>query len=146
MISNTRLTADPVVIERANKFKNLHTYEEYKVIEFNGKKILQNVVIRKQASEEMKSIAVKGVFIAIGLRPNSSLVSHFVKHNERGEIIIDPDCSTSQPGIFAAGDVTDAFGKRIIIASGEGAKAAMAARKYILNLKRKGGQSHTSPG
>ncbi|MEW6601159.1 MAG: hypothetical protein AB1499_09325 [Nitrospirota bacterium] len=55
--------------------------------------------------------------------------------NERGEIIIGPDCSTSCPGIFAAGDVTNAFGKRIIIASGEGAKAALAARQYILKLK-----------
>ncbi len=57
--------------------------------------------------------------------------------NERGEIVINPDCSTSYPGIFAAGDVTNAFGKRIIIASGEGAKAAMAARQYLLDLRKK---------
>jgi len=50
--------------------------------------------------------------------------------------MINPDCSTSYPGIFAAGDITNAFGKRIIIASGEGAKAALAARQYILDLRK----------
>jgi thioredoxin reductase len=52
------------------------------------------------------------------------------------EIRPNPDCSTSYPGIFAAGDVTNAFGKRLIIAAGEGAKAALAARQYLLNLRK----------
>ncbi len=82
------------------------------------------------------------MFIAIGLQPNSSLVSHLVVLNKKGEIIINPDCSTSYPGIFAAGDVTNAFGKRIVIASGEGAKAALSARQYILNLREKTLQKH----
>lgn len=67
----------------------------------------------------------------------TACISHLTDLNDRGEIIIDHDCSTSCPGIFAAGDVTNAFGKRIIIASGEGAKAALAARQYILKLKEK---------
>jgi alkyl hydroperoxide reductase subunit AhpF len=54
-----------------------------------------------------------------------------VELNPRGEIKVGRDCSTSRPGIYAAGDVTDAFGKRIIVASGEGAKAAMAAHTYL---------------
>ncbi len=62
--------------------------------------------------------------------------ANLVKLNERDEIIINPDCSTSYPGIFAAGDVTNAYGKRIVIASGEGAKAALAVRQYILNLRK----------
>lgn len=135
IVSDTELTADPSIIERVNMFKNLKKYEDCKVLEFNGGKTLLGIVIRKIASDETLNIPVKGVFIAIGLQPNSSLVSHLVKLNDRGEIIINPDCSTSYPGIFAAGDVTNAFGKRIIIASGEGAKAALAARQYILNLK-----------
>jgi alkyl hydroperoxide reductase subunit AhpF len=60
-----------------------------------------------------------------------------VELNEHGEIVIHSDCSTSRPGIFAAGDITNAYGKRIIIASGEGAKAALAARQYLLNLRNK---------
>jgi alkyl hydroperoxide reductase subunit F len=140
LISNTKLTADPAIIERVNQLENLCKYEEFKVIEFAGEDTLTNVTIRRKAEETTTTLSAKGVFIAIGLQPNSSLVAHMVKHNDRGEININPDCSTSCPGIYAAGDVTDAFGKRIIIASGEGAKAAMAARKYILSRKRKGVQ------
>ena len=72
----------------------------------------------------------------MGLQPNSALVSHLVELNEKREVVINSDCSTSRPGIFAAGDVTNVFGKRIVIASGEGAKSALSARQYLLNLKR----------
>ena len=136
LISDSALTADPVVLERVSRFKNLKRYEGYKVLEFTGGKTLDGIVIRRKAEKRRIKISVKGIFIAIGLQPNSSLVSGIVELNDRGEIVINPDCSTSCPGIFAAGDVTNAFGKRIIIASGEGAKAAIAARKYVLNLRK----------
>ena len=136
LISDSELTADPVIIERVKQLKNLEKYEGYKVIEFAGDCTLSYIKVRKKAAEETIDIPVKGVFIAIGLKANSSLVSAMVELNGRDEIIINADCSTSQPGIFAVGDVTNAFGKRIIIASGEGAKAALAARHYILHLPR----------
>ena len=137
IISDTELTADSVIIERVSRFKNLKKFEGYKVLKFKGEETLSGIVIRKTASDEIIEIPVKGVFIAIGLQPNSSLVSHLVELNDRGEIVINSDCSTSYPGIFAAGDVTNAFGKRIIIASGEGAKAALSARQYILAQTKK---------
>ncbi len=90
-------------------------------------------------TSELNKYFTKTLLIAIGLQPDSSLVSHLVELNERGEIIVSPDCSTSYQGIFAAGDVTNTFGKRIIIASGEGARAALAARQYILNLRKRTG-------
>ncbi len=148
IISDTKLSADPVIIERINRYRNAHKkgpfsaiypvryYEGYKVVEFSGKKTLSNITIRKIAEKETVNLPVKGVFIAIGLQPNSSIVSDLVELNNKGEIVINPDCSTSYPGIFAAGDITNAFGKRIIIASGEGAKAALAARQYILDLRK----------
>jgi alkyl hydroperoxide reductase subunit F len=89
------------------------------------------------AGKETISLPVQGVFIAIGFQPNSLLVSNLIELNERGEIVIHSDCSTSRPGIFAAGDITNAYGKRIITASGEGAKAALAARQYLLDLRKK---------
>lgn len=137
IVSDIQLTADAKIIERINNFPNVHKHEYHKVIEFLGNGSLSGVVIRKKAEEEEVRIPIKGVFIAIGLEANSSLVSNLVELNERGEIVINPDCSTSYPGIFAAGDITNAYGKRIIIASGEGAKAALAARQYLLNLSRK---------
>jgi len=135
LISDSKLTADPAIIERVRAFRNLHVYEDYKVIAFTGESTISHVTARKKAEDETIGIPVKGVFISIGFQPNSSLVSHLVNLNERGEIIIKPDCSTSQPGIFAAGDVTNAFGKRIVIACGEGAKAVLSARQYILDIR-----------
>ncbi|GBE04423.1 MAG TPA: YHS domain-containing protein [Nitrospirae bacterium] len=137
LVSDSELKADPVIVERVNRFKNLKRYEGYKVTQFTGENTLSGISIRKKAKEEIFDLPVKGVFIAIGLQPNSSLVSQLSDLNEKGEIVINPDCSTSFQGIFAVGDVTNAFGKRIIIASGEGAKAALAARQYILNLGKK---------
>jgi alkyl hydroperoxide reductase subunit F len=137
LVSATKLTADPALIERIKLYDNLHIYEEFKVIELSGNDTLSGINVRKMAGEEKLSLPVQAAFIAIGFQPNSFLVSNLIELNEHGEIVIHPDCSTSYPGIFAAGDITNAFGKRIIIASGEGAKAAMAARQYLLNLRKK---------
>lgn len=137
LISDSELEADPVIIERVGRFKNLTRYEGFRVVEFLGEKALSEITVRKIAGKEKLRIPVKGIFIAIGAQPNSYLVSHLVNLNDRREIVINPDCSTNYPGIFAAGDVTNAFGKRIIIASGEGAKAALSVRQHLLNLRRK---------
>ncbi len=139
LVSATELTADPAIIERVRHLPGLDVYEEYKVVEFAGDESLSGLTIRKMAGEETVSLRAEGVFIAIGFKPNSGLVSRLVDMNDQGEIKINPDCSTSFPGIFAAGDITNAFGKRIIIASGEGAKAALAARQYLLDLSKKKG-------
>lgn len=139
IVSDAGLTADPVVVERISRFRNVEKFESYNIVQFSGDKTLSGVTIRKKAEEQSTVLPVKGVFIAIGLQASSGLVSHLVDVNERGEILIGTDCSTSRPGIFAAGDVTNAFGKRIIIASGEGAKAALAARQFVLKERKKQG-------
>lgn len=100
------LTADSVVIERVSVFKNLHKYEGYGVVEFTGDDSPSGVTIRKMAGKERIKLPARGVFIAIGLQPNSSIVAHLAELNRRGEVIINPDCSTAHSGIFAAGEVT----------------------------------------
>ncbi len=135
LISDTQLIADPVIVERVAKSGKLHIHEDHIVNAISGEGSVSHITIRKRAEEHAVTIPVHGVFIAIGLRPKTSLVSHLLKMNEKGEIIVNSDCSTTYPGIFAAGDVTNSFGKRIIVACGEGAKAAMAARQYILSKK-----------
>lgn len=136
LMARSGLTADPVVVERINQVPNLTRYEGYDTLEFTGENALTGIRIRRKGTEEILSVPVKGVFIAIGMRPNSALAVDLVTVNARGEIVVGPDCATSFPGIFAAGDVTDAYGKRIIIAAGEGAKAAIAAREYLLSLEK----------
>ena len=76
--------------------------------------------------------ACEGVFVQIGLEPNSQFVSDLLKLNAQREIIISPKCETSVAGIFACGDVTDTPYKQIIISMGEGAKAGLASFEYLL--------------
>lgn len=82
-------------------------------------------------SGERGQISVEGVFVEIGSTPNSSPYGKLVKINQWGEIVIDNKNMTSTPGIFAAGDITDVWGKQIIIAAGQGAQAAMAIGEYL---------------
>jgi alkyl hydroperoxide reductase subunit F len=74
-----------------------------------------------------QSLSLDGVFVQIGLSPNSAMVADFVETTRFGEIVVDPKGHTSVPGIYAAGDVTTVPYKQIIIAMGEGAKAALTA-------------------
>ena len=74
------------------------------------------------------------MFVQIGLVPNSQFLNGVVDMTAFGEIIIDEKCRTNSPGIFACGDVTTVPYKQIIIAMGEGAKAALAAFDYIQQL------------
>jgi len=131
LVSHGNLTGDPAVIERVLRIPNFERFEQRQVTRLTGSSKLEGIRFRRLGAEEETELAVDGVFIAIGFTPASELVAHLVELNPLGEIRISADCSTSRPGIFAAGDVTDAFGKRIIIASGEGAKAAMAAHTYL---------------
>lgn len=137
LVSRSKLNADQTIIERVCAFPNLTRYEEYEPLAFIGDKVLTGVVIRKRGEEKVAEIPVNGVFVAVGLQPNSTLVAPLLELNKRGEIPIGPDCSTARTGLFAAGDVTNAFGKRIIVAAGEGAKAALAAREYLLRLGKR---------
>jgi len=129
--------ADPAVLKKSEGFAAAVKYEGWKVERIEGDASgVRGVHIRKAGARETAALPAAGVFVAIGLHPNSGLVAGLARLNDRGEVVIGPDCSTDVPGLFAAGDVTSAFGKRIVIASGEGAKAALAARQYILSLRR----------
>jgi len=100
-----------------------------------GDTAVSAVVIHRLAEAGEITLPVKGVFIAIGLHANAGLVADLVELNDRGEVVVGADCSTSRPGLFAAGDVTSVYGKRIIIAAGEGAKAALAVKQYLVHQK-----------
>jgi len=138
LVSSSVLNADSAIVDRVKTIEHLEIYEGYRTLRFGGEKSLTTVEIEKMSTEESIRLDVQGVFVAIGLHPNTTLVANLVKLNERKEIVIGPDCATSHPGVFAAGDVSNAFGKRIIIASGEGAKAALAIKAYLMKGSRRG--------
>ena len=94
---------------------------------------MEGVVVKPEEGGESKGISCGGVFIQVGSLSNTEFCQGLVNLNENAEIIINPDCPTNIDGIFTCSDVTNAFGKRIVIASGEGAKATLSARKYLAN-------------
>jgi alkyl hydroperoxide reductase subunit F len=102
------------------------------VTRIDGSEAVESVTIRNRTNGITEVIPANGIFVEIGLIPNSDFAKGQLKLNQAGEIIVDSSCKTSEQGIFAAGDVTDVPFKQIIIAGGEGAKAALAACNYIL--------------
>ena len=129
VINNTeRLGGDAVMLEKVQSAPNIKVINGAKVMAVTGDKMVSGISVRTSSGEE--SIPVQGVFVEIGLIPNSSFAGA-VERNERGEIKVNCRNETNIPGIFAAGDVTDVSEKQIIIAAGEGSKAALSAFKYI---------------
>lgn len=128
-----KLTGDQLLIDKLKAFGNVDFLMEHLVTEIHGTDKVTGVKILNRKSGEFLDLAVDGVFVEIGLIPNSGFIKGVVELNEYQEILVDCYCRTSAPGIFAAGDVTSVPFKQIIIACGEGAKAALAANEYILN-------------
>lgn len=85
-----------------------------------------------RATNAENSVPIAGVFVQIGLEPNSEFLKGLVKLNDYGEIVVNARGETSQPGIFACGDVTTVPYKQIVIAMGEGAKTSLAASDYLM--------------
>jgi alkyl hydroperoxide reductase subunit F len=127
--------ADPELIEEVKKAKNVILQTNTLVSEILGKDKLTGIRLRSITGKQHRDLEVDGVFLEIGLIPNTAPVQGFVELNERGEIIIDRDNKTSVHGFYAAGDVTDIIYKQIIIAAGEGAKAALSAYNFLVENK-----------
>jgi alkyl hydroperoxide reductase subunit F len=98
---------------------------------FKGTNRLESVVLADRHGASGGELAVEGVFLEIGLSPNSAPLRDLAALNEKGEVIVDRQQATSVAGLFAAGDVTDEIDKQIIVAAGAGAKAALAAERYL---------------
>lgn len=127
------LTGEAIVKDKIMSCSNTKVFNSAKVTKILGDTQVTGIAFQKMGEPEQE-LAVNGVFIEIGYEPSISFAD-IVEKNEKHEIKVDKDLQTSVPGIFAAGDINDAWGEQIIIAAGEGAKAAMAVSNYFTNLK-----------
>ena len=98
------------------------------VLEIAGEKFVKSIRVEKEGKS--RELPVEGIFIEIGLVPNSTFAD-LVEKNSRAEIVVNCGCETSVPGVFAAGDVTSVPAKQIIVAAGEGAKALRSAFRFL---------------
>lgn len=125
---------DEILAEQVETAPNVTPFLGYQVMEIHGEHRVEGITIKSQDTGESINMPVQGVFIEIGLLPNSGFAKDLVEVNQAGEIIVDCACRTSVPGVFSAGDVTTVPEKQIIVAAGEGAKAALSAYQYLLKL------------
>lgn len=136
MVSLTQLTGDQVLIDQLKEADNLDIYLEYQAQYIEGEVFVSGMTIENVKGKEEKKLALSGVFIEIGMVPNSEPVKHLVKLNKFGEIPVNCACETEIGGLYAAGDVTNVPEKQIVIAAGEGAKAALQAHRYLQRLSK----------
>ena len=136
MVSLTPLTCDAVLRDQLVPDKKLDIFTEHQVARIEGQGLVEGIVIRDLAGGKEKRLDVGGVFIEIGLEPNSGAVSGLLKLNKWGEVPVTPAGETEIPGLYAAGDVTDVPEKQIVVAAGEGAKAALQAHRYLQRLPK----------
>jgi alkyl hydroperoxide reductase subunit F len=127
------LKADKVLIEQMYKRDNISVVKNAatkQVIAENGK--VKAIEFIDRATEEVHQQELQGIFVQIGLVPNSKVMQGIVELTKHGEVVINEKGATSEAGIFACGDVTTVPYKQIVIAMGEGAKASLAAFDYLL--------------
>jgi alkyl hydroperoxide reductase subunit F len=128
----SQIVGDSIMKENISNSGNVEVFNDCQVKKIEGKVFVDQIVIDQKGQE--KKIAVTGIFIEIGLLPNSDF-ANILDKNEIGEIKIDQYNRTNIPGIFAAGDVTVVPEKQIIIAAGEGSKALLGALKYMASTR-----------
>lgn len=130
------LKADQVLVDKAEATENITIIKNAETREItaeNGK--VNGIEYMDRETDDVKNIALEGVFVQIGLVPNSQFVKDLVELNPFGEIVIDEKCKTSVEGIFACGDVTTVPYKQIVVSMGEGSKASLGAFEYSLTGK-----------
>ncbi|ERI53783.1 alkyl hydroperoxide reductase subunit F [Pseudomonas sp. EGD-AK9] len=127
------LRADAVLQKKLGSLPNVTVIKSAQTTEVKGDgQKVTGLVYKDRTTEELHSIELEGIFVQIGLLPNSDWLKGTVELNRFGEIIVDAKGATNIPGVFAAGDVTTVPYKQIVIAMGEGSKASLSAFDHLI--------------
>jgi alkyl hydroperoxide reductase subunit F len=125
--------ADEALQGRITQSGKATLLDYHQVSKIEGTDRVTAVVVSDRANKQEERIKANGIFIEVGLLPNSDMVKDLVDLNDQGEVIVDCLCRSSVEGLYGAGDVTTVPHKQIIIAAGEGAKAALSAYSYLMD-------------
>jgi len=127
------LRADAVLQRKLNSLPNVRVLKMAQTTEVKGDgQKVTGLVYKDRTSDELHNVELEGIFVQIGLLPNSEWLKGALELSRFGEIIVDAKGQTSIPGVFAAGDVTTVPYKQIVIAVGEGAKASLSAFDHLI--------------
>ncbi|MFP7297035.1 alkyl hydroperoxide reductase subunit F [Neobacillus niacini] len=126
------LKADAVLQDRLYSLPNVTVIKNAQTKEITGTDKVNGISYMDRETEEIKHIELEGIFVQIGLVPNTDWLGENIERTRMGEIVVDKHGATSIPGVFAAGDCTDSAYKQIIISMGSGATAALGAFDYLI--------------
>ncbi|WP_066296252.1 alkyl hydroperoxide reductase subunit F [Bacillus sp. FJAT-29937] len=129
---NAELKADSVLQDRLNSLSNVTVLKNVQTKEITGTDKVNGITYVERDTEEEKHIELAGVFVQIGLVPNTDWLGETIERSRIGEIVVDNRGATNIPGVFAAGDCTNSPYKQIIISMGSGANAALGAFDYLI--------------
>ncbi|TYR74789.1 alkyl hydroperoxide reductase subunit F [Rossellomorea vietnamensis] len=129
---NAELKADAVLQDRLYSLPNVTVIKNAQTKEITGTDKVNGITYVERDTETEQHINLEGVFVQIGLVPNTDWLGDVLDRNRMGEIVIDKQGATTLPGVFAAGDCTDSAYKQIIISMGSGATAALGAFDYLI--------------
>jgi thioredoxin reductase (NADPH) len=129
-----QLSASRVVVEKVNEHPQIEVIANATPAEFQGDGRLERVVLKDAVNGDLRTISTNGVFVFIGLTPNTALVADQVTLDSYGFVTTDAALQTNVPGVFAAGDCRAGSTKQAASAAGEGAAVALAIRRYIQPL------------
>ena len=135
IVRNNTYNADPILLDKMKAAKNIVEMKGYISTGIFGDELVEKITISEIASGKTQDLAVEGVFVEVGLEPNSEFLEDIVAMNQEGELVVDCRSKTNIPGLYAAGDVTNGPDKQIVIAAGDGAKSALMAYDYLLHRK-----------
>ena len=128
-----QLKADAVLVNKLKSLPNVEIYTNAQTTEITGDgQKVDGLVFKNRADGSEHRLPLAGVFVQIGLVPNTEFLKGVVELSRYGEIIVDAKGATNVPGVFAAGDATTTPFKQIIIAAGDGAKAALSAFDHLI--------------
>ena len=127
------LKADAILVKKLQSLANATIVSNAQTTEITGDgQKVDGIVYKDRVSGAETRVELAGVFVQIGLVPNTEFMKGAIELNRFGEIIVDEKCATNIPGVFAAGDATTVPYKQIVIAAGEGAKAALSAFDHLI--------------
>ncbi len=133
---NPVFKGDQILLDNLLKKKNVEIIYNAMTTKISGNGFVSGLKYEDSKNGEEKELKVDGIFIHIGMLPNSKLVPPEVEKTQAGEIVVSKNCETNIPGLFAAGDVTDVPFKQIVIAAGQGTCALLQAVNYLNRLKQ----------
>src|SRR3990172_2455669 len=131
MVCNSDKMMNSALGRKLKKAGNVKIMKDCEVVEVKGDEYARKLIL-KDKTGKVREYSADGMFVERALAPNTSMIKGLVEFDAQGRIMVDSGCRTNVPGLFAAGDVTNSYAEQVLIAVGEGAKAALSAYEYLL--------------